>query len=111
MSTVKKFQKVKENFICQNCNKKNTGDGFTNHCSECFFSKHVDIFPGDRLESCHGMMEPFDIETSKGGRHIIIHKCQKCKGLSRDKFRESVDNFDSFIKVVGKINARKEKNI
>ena len=108
MGNVKKFQKRKENFICKNCKKSVKGDGFTNHCPECFFSKHVDIFPGDRLESCEGMMEPVDIEIGKKGKYLIIHKCLKCGEVSKDKFREGVDNFDTFLKVVQKINAKKE---
>ncbi len=111
MENIKKFQKKKEDFVCQNCGEKIIGDGFTNHCPKCFFSKHVDIFPGDRLEECHGMMEPWDFEVSKGGKYIIIHKCQKCGVLSKDKFREGRDDFDAFLKVVKKINERKELNL
>ena len=111
MGNVKKFQKVKEDFVCENCGFLNIGDGFTNHCSKCFFSKHVDIFPGDRLEDCGGLMEPIDIESSKGGRYIIIHKCQKCGEISRDKYREGKDNFNNFLELVEKINKRKEKNL
>jgi rubrerythrin len=111
MFNVKKFQKRIEDFTCQNCGKEVRGDGFTNHCPECFFSLHVDIFPGDRLESCHGKMEPVDIESGKGGKYIIIHKCQKCGEISKDKFREGVDNFDNFLKLVEKINQKKINKI
>ena len=102
------FIKVKENFICENCGFKNIGDGFTNHCSQCFYSKHVDIFPGDRKETCWGLMEPIEIESGKNNSYIIIHQCQKCKKISRDKFREKTDNFDTFLKLVEKINKKKE---
>ncbi len=108
MNTVKKFRKVKENFICDNCGYKNIGDGFTNHCSECFYSKHVDIFPGDRLEDCHGLMKPVDIQTSKGGKYVIFHKCLKCGEISKDKFREGVDNFSKLLDIVREINKNKE---
>lgn len=111
MGTVKKFRKIKEDFVCENCGKKVKGDGFTNHCPKCFYSKHVDIFPGDRLEECHGKMEPWDIEVGKGGKYIIIHKCQKCGEISKDKFRERTDDFDSFIKVMKKINKKKENRL
>ena len=111
MGNVKKFQRRIEDFVCQNCGKEVKGDGFTNHCPECFFSLHVDIFPGDRLEECHGKMEPVDIEVSKGGKYIIIHKCQKCGEVSRDKFREKTDNFDNLLKIVEKINKEKMKKI
>jgi len=108
MSNIKKFQKRKEDFVCLNCGAEVRGDGFTNHCPECFFSRHVDIFPGDRLEDCHGLMEPFDCEVSKGGKYIIFHKCLKCGEVSKDKFREGIDDFDEFIKVVEKINKKKD---
>lgn len=111
MTNIKKFQKRKEDFVCQNCSKEITGDGFTNHCTECFFSLHVDIFPGDRLEECHGQMKPIDFEVSKKGKYIIIHKCQKCGEISKDKFREKTDDFDAFLKVVEEINKEKIKNI
>lgn len=108
MGNVKKFQKVKENFICENCAHQIIGDGFTNHCSECFFSKHVDIFPGDRLGSCGGLMEPIEIINGKKGKYVILHKCKKCGELSKDKFREGVDNFDNLLEIVKEINKRKE---
>jgi hypothetical protein len=109
MNVVKKFQKKKEDFECGNCQLKIVGDGFTNHCPTCFFSRHVDIFPGDRLESCGELMEPVEIEAAKGTRYIITHRCKKCGGESKDKFREETDNFDDFLKIVGKINNEKEK--
>lgn len=111
MSTVKKFQKKKEDFVCGNCSKEIVGDGFTNHCPVCFFSCHVDIFPGDRLESCGGMMEPVEVDAAKGTRYIITHKCKKCGETSKDKYRENTDSFDDFLKVVEKINKEKEKKI
>ena len=111
MSNIKKFQKKVENFKCENCSKKVIGDGFTNHCTSCFYSRHVDIFPGDRLESCGGLMKPIDIEVTKGTRYIITHQCKKCAEVSKDKFREGTDNFDDFLKVVEKINKKKEKKV
>jgi len=111
MGTVKKFTRVIEDFICENCGEKIKGDGFTNHCPKCFYSKHVDIFPGDRLESCHGLMKPIDVEIGKSGKYIIIHKCEKCGEISKDKFREKTDDFDAFMKVIEKINEKKERRI
>ncbi len=80
---VKKFQKRKEDFVCENCGEKVKGSGYTNHCPNCLWSKHVDIFPGDRLEDCAGLMEPIDVETKKGGTFVIVHKCIKCGEISR----------------------------
>ncbi len=110
MNVVKKFQKKKEDFSCSNCGFLVKGDGFTNHCSQCFFSKHVDIFPGDRLENCGGKMEVTDIVSSKRGKYIIEHKCLKCGEISKDKFRDGLDNFENFLELVKKINKKKGLN-
>ena len=80
---VKKFQKRKEDFICENCGAKVKGTGYTNHCPNCLWSKHVDIFPGDRLEDCHGLMEPIAVEAKKGGKFVLVHKCVKCGETTR----------------------------
>jgi len=57
----KLFQKKKEDFICEKCGFVNVGDGYTNHCQKCLWSKHVDINPGDRAEKCQGLMEPINL--------------------------------------------------
>jgi len=57
----KKFKRTKENFTCENCGFLVEGDGYTNHCPRCLWSKHVDINPGDRCSNCFGMMEPIDV--------------------------------------------------
>ena len=111
MNIVKKFTKRKEDFVCENCGEKVYGDGYTNHCPKCFYSKHVDIFPGDRLETCHGLLEPVDVIVGKRDKYIIIHKCKKCSEISKDKFREGKDDFDAFLKLIEKINKKKEGRI
>ena len=72
---VKKFQKRKEDFVCEHCGAEVKGNGYTNHCPKCLWSKHVDIFPGDRLEDCGGLMEPVAVEAKKAGKYTIVHKC------------------------------------
>jgi hypothetical protein len=72
------FKKTKENFICEHCGASVEGSGYTNHCSVCLWSKHVDIDPGDRLENCSGMMEPIEAEQ-KNSEWRIKSRCQKCK--------------------------------
>lgn len=87
---VKKFTRKKENFTCENCGKNVVGTGYTNHCPSCFFSKHVDINPGDRMSECHGMMEPIGIETEKGTDYVML-KCQKCGHKKRNKLAKNDD--------------------
>ena len=71
------FKRKIEDFVCGNCGQNVKGDGYTNHCPKCLWSKHVDINPGDRDSGCGGMMEPAKIET-KGGDYDLTHKCVKC---------------------------------
>lgn len=96
----KKFQRKVENFVCEKCGTKNIGNGFTNHCFKCLWSKHVDINPGDRAESCGGMMEPIKIDLEKG-KYLINHKCVKC-GFQKRKGVEKNDDFDAVIAIVRK---------
>ncbi len=91
------FIKNKENFTCEKCEVFIEGNGYTNHCPECLWSKHVDIFPGDRQEKCGGMMEPIRIEK-KGKEYLIIHKCVKC-GLEKPNKAVKEDNFQMIIQV------------
>ena len=74
---VKKFQRTIEDFTCEHCGEKVTGNGYTDHCPKCLWGKHVDINPGDRQAECRGMMEPIGIEM-KEGKYRIRYKCVKC---------------------------------
>ena len=90
------FIKKVENFICENCKKKVIGAGYTNHCSNCLWSKHVDIYPGDREEMCGGLMKPILLgKTGKQGLRIK-HKCQSC-GFERWSPVVAGDNFDEIL--------------
>ena len=91
------FKKTKENFICENCGQEIIGDGFTNHCTQCLYSKHVDIDPGDRLSLCKGIMKPIDV-TKKGREYSILHKCQKC-GYEKINKCQKGDNFDAVLQI------------
>ena len=91
------FIKNKEDFICEMCKREVKGDGYTNHCPECLWSKHVDVNPGDRAESCGGMMEPIAVEV-KSGEYTILHKCVKC-GFERKNKAVKADNFQMLVQV------------
>lgn len=89
MRQTKKFVRTIENFTCEHCGKKIKGDGYTNHCPNCLWSKHADNYPGDRRNPCGGMMQPVGLELENGTFHII-HECQicgtkaKCKNAAAD---------------------------
>lgn len=71
------------------------GNGFTNHCSECLWSKHVDIDPGDREETCGGLMKPIGV-SERGGGYVITHRCVSCRVEKVNK-ADSGDNFEALI--------------
>ena len=91
------FKKVKEDFICEHCGIFVIGNGFTNHCPICLWSKHVDINPGDRVEDCGGMMKPIGA-IKKGEDYIILHQCQKC-GFERNQKLKNADNFNALLDI------------
>jgi len=74
----KKFTRKKEDFVCEKCGTAIRGSGYTNHCSNCLYSKHVDIKPGDRLANCGGLMKPIRIEGTEK-RYRVLHRCMACK--------------------------------
>lgn len=99
----RKFTVIDEGFVCENCGRKISPLGYScrNHCPYCLYSKHVDVNPGDRLEKCHGLLEPIGIETDSKKGFIIIFKCQKCGKIRRNKSAED-DNMDEIIKLSSK---------
>lgn len=73
----KKFTRTIEDFVCEHCGALVEGDGYTNHCPRCLWSKHVDINPGDRASTCIGMMEPVGLEGASP-HYRILHRCTRC---------------------------------
>ncbi len=87
---MKLFQRKKENFKCDNCGFYVLGDGYTDHCPKCLYSKHVDINPGDRQGICCGLMKPVGFEI-KHGKYLIKYKCLKCGFLHQVKMAKNDD--------------------
>ena len=94
---MKKFIKTKEDFVCENCGKNVKGDGYTNHCPNCLWSKHVDINPGDRMSDCDGMMKPIGLDK-KGEVFSVVQKCEKCGHERKNKLVKG-DNFNEAVKL------------
>ena len=96
----KRFTKIDEEFICDNCGNKVEKLGYTSrdHCPKCLYSKHVDINPGDRMENCHGNLVPISVETNPKKGYVIIYKCNKCGKIRKNKAAED-DNIDKIIKL------------
>lgn len=97
----KKFTMKDEEFICEVCGRKVDKLNYTarDHCNFCLSSKHVDINPGDRSESCRGVLKPISVEKGKKDSYKIVYKCQKC-GVLRKNIMAVDDDFDKILEVM-----------
>lgn len=94
---MKKFNMIDEEFTCDNCHKKVPKLNYTarDHCPYCLYSKHLDINPGDRQNTCKGLLEPIQIEKYKN-TYKIIYKCTKCNQYHKNIIAND-DNFEKII--------------
>ncbi len=92
------MKRTVEDFICEKCGADVKGNGYTNHCPVCLWSKHVDNVPGDREAECGGMMRPVGVEVSRGEIDRVVLKCQKC-GFQRPAPVLPNDNREELIKI------------
>lgn len=96
---MKKFTELDEEFICLNCGKKVSKLNYSSrdHCPYCLYSLHVDINPGDRQNTCKGLLKPIDIEKYKD-TYKIIYKCTACGELHKNIMAKD-DNYDEILKI------------
>ena len=94
---MKSFTKTVEDFNCAHCGAVVRGNGYTNHCPKCLWSRHVDDMPGDRASSCGGMMRPITAAPD-GARFVITHKCEKCGKIKRQRTSDN-DDIDTIIEL------------
>ena len=94
---MKKFFTRDESFICEHCHKKVEKLGYTSrdHCPYCLYSKHVDITPGDRANTCNGLLKPIEIEKFRN-TFKIIYKCEKCGNQHKNIIAKD-DDFNKII--------------
>ena len=94
---MKRFNMIDEEFTCDNCHKKVNKLNYTarDHCPYCLYSKHLDIMPGDRLNTCKGLLKPIGIEKYKN-TYKIIYKCSKCNTIHKN----IMANDDDFEKII-----------
>ena len=88
---MKRFTRVIEDFNCAHCGAVVHGNGYTNHCPKCLWSRHVDNTPGDRAANCHGMMRPVTAVPTRDG-FVITHVCDRCGKTIR---QHAADNDDT----------------
>lgn len=95
----KRFQRRIENFVCEHCGAEVKGNGYTDHCPKCLWSKHVDINPGDRADACQGMMEPIGLEGSTPD-YRIVERCERCNATRRISIAKE-DDMQAVLKLAG----------
>ncbi len=97
------FTHVNEGFVCAVCGAENPAAQATcrNHCRICLHSKHVDKNPGDRAQSCGGILVPVSVEIRAGEMQSIIFHCQKC-GMVRKNKIASDDNREKLLEIFEK---------
>ena len=93
----KSFTRRIEDFVCEHCRKEVKGDGYTNHCPHCLWSKHVDVRPGDRAATCGGMMEPITVEGTTD-EYRLVHHCTRC-GHEHRNITASDDSNEALIAI------------
>ena len=100
MIKTSKFTEIDEEFICENCGQKVKPLGYScrNHFPNCLHSKHVDQYPGDRVEECHGDLKPIGIEVNSKKGYVILFQCQKCGAIRKNKAAKD-DNMDLIIQL------------
>ena len=96
---MKRFQRTIESFVCKQCGTNVEGNGYTNHCPQCLYSKHVDINPGDRLHKCQGLMKPVQILVQASEPYAVIHECQICYHHQKTKLLDQ-DSMDTILTVM-----------
>lgn len=99
---MKRFTMIDEEFICENCGRKVSKLNYTarDHCPFCLYSKHVDILPGDRSNTCQGLLKPIDVEKFKD-TYKIIYQCEKCHQQHKNIIATD-DNYDEILEIMKK---------
>ena len=96
---MKRFNELDEGFICKNCGKEVLPLRYTSrdHCPYCLYSLHVDINPGDRANTCLGLLKPIGIEKYKD-TYKILYTCEKCHKPHKNIIAKD-DDMDEIINI------------
>ena len=96
-----RFTEIDEAFVCEHCGRQVEPLGYScrNHCPYCLHSKHVDVNPGDREETCHGELVPIDIEINSKKGYVVVFKCIKCGKIRKNKLAED-DNMELVYEII-----------
>jgi len=99
-STAARFTRMVEDFTCEQCGREVRGNGYTNHCPRCLYSKHVDVNPGDRASGCGGLMVPVAAGIERGA-YFLVHRCAACGLIHRNK-KSPNDNIEALLTYFGR---------
>ena len=87
-------------FVCKNCSTPVaplTNGPYRNHCPQCLYSLHVDIRPGDRQNTCHGLMRPIDYRQHLKKGYQLLHECTRCENQQWNIVAQDTQQPDHFI--------------
>ena len=95
-----------EGFVCAHCgrNVPSLDNGsYRNHCPFCLYSLHVDIMPGDRANTCKGLLAPVRVEYNGKKGWVIVSHCGKCGQARRNVAalddQECPDSYQSILEL------------
>ncbi len=82
----KRFTKNDAGFVCEHCGREVAPLGYTSrdHCPYCLYSKHVDVLPGDRSNSCQGLLRPVQTLPRDTRGFVILYRCESCGETHRN---------------------------
>ena len=105
----KRFSKNDDGFVCQHCESVVLPLGYSSrdHCPFCLWSLHVDVNPGDRANTCGGQMEPIRVEPDPKKGYVILHQCQKCGEIHRNRAAHEAKVQPDSIKLLIRLTAGK----
>ncbi len=99
------FTHRNESFICESCGRQvpPRKKSCRNHCPFCLSSKHVDINPGDRANSCGGLMKAIDYDLNSKKGLVLIFECSLCgfRGTNISAYEDEIepDDYDLILKL------------
>jgi hypothetical protein len=81
------FTHLNPGFTCEVCAAEvlPAQSSCRNHCPQCLHSKHVDIYPGDRANSCQGIMKAVSYKLNAKKGLVLIFRCLRCGEVSSNK--------------------------
>ncbi len=101
-------------FVCNYCGRNVeplTSGSYRNHCPFCLYGKHVDIIPGDRSETCQGLMQPVGVDHDSKKEWIIVYRCVKCGIVRRNKAALEDRQPDDFELIIALTSSPKQNGL